>query len=223
LETALARLKINEPLAYITSQRAFYGMDFKVTPAVLIPRPETELLIEEAIQWLENNPHRRSAVDVGTGSGIIAITLADTFLDLILTAIDISEEAIQVAQENAHVHQMDDRIRWQKNDLLTQIEGKFDIILANLPYIPTQILNSLDVGKFEPRLALDGGPDGLQLLRRLLRQAPDHLRVGGAIFLEIESTLGEPAIQLASECFPQANIDLLKDYAELPRLIKIQT
>ena len=223
LNTALSRLQAGEPLAYITGTRSFYGMDFKVTPEVLIPRPETELLVEEASQWLENNPRRRSAVDIGTGSGVIAISLADTFLDLKITGIDISACALEVARANSEIHHSQERIVWQKNDLLEGIMGSFDLILANLPYIPSHKLDSLEVVKFEPRLALDGGADGLQLIRRLLAQSAPHIRAGGAIFLEIESTLGEPTLALANEFFPQAKNDLHLDYANLPRLVRIQT
>jgi release factor glutamine methyltransferase len=223
LDSVLNRLVKGEPLAYITGQRSFYGLDFIVSPAVLIPRPETELLVEEAIQWLEANPHRRSAVDIGTGAGIIALTLADTFIDLKMTGLDISDDALKIARENAAFNHLQDRINWQKNDLLTNIEGSFDLILANLPYIPTQVLNSLEVIKYEPRLALDGGTDGLQLIRRLLEQIPGHVRPGGAIFLEIESTLGLQVQKIAKDHFPHAKIELQNDFANLPRLVRIET
>jgi release factor glutamine methyltransferase len=223
LDSALNRLVNGEPLAYITGKRSFYGLDFIVSPAVLVPRPETELLVEEAIQWLEENPRRRSAVDIGTGSGIIALTLADTFIDLKMTGLDISEDALKIARENAAFNHLQDRINWQTNDLLTDFEGSFDLILANLPYIPTQVLNSLEVIKHEPRLALDGGMDGMQLIRRLIEQIPGHIRPGGAIFLEIESTIGAQVQKIAEEHFPQAKIELQIDYAKLPRLVRIET
>lgn len=223
LNSVLNRLIQGEPLAYLTGQQSFYGLDFFVSPAVLIPRPETELLVEEAIQWLEENPRRRTAVDVGTGSGIIAITLTDTFSNLKMTGIDLSEEALKMAASNAALHHLNERVTWQKNDLLTAIEDKFDLILANLPYIPTQTLDTLEVIKFEPRLALDGGSDGLRLIRPLLEQTPSHLRPGGAVFLEIESTIGDQVLQTAREFFPQAKIELQNDYADLPRLVRIQS
>jgi protein-(glutamine-N5) methyltransferase, release factor-specific len=222
LNAALARLQNQEPLAYITGQRAFYGMDFLVSPAVLIPRPETELLVEAAAAWLEANPHKRNAVDVGTGSGIIAISLADCFLDLNMIAIDISAEALDIAGKNIALHELTDRIQLMHNDLLTGLQGKFDLILANLPYIPSSTLAALEVGRYEPNLALDGGEDGLRLIRQLLRQSPDRLKPGGAIFLEIESTLGAQTQALAREFFPQAQVELHNDYADLPRLVTIQ-
>lgn len=222
LNHALVRLQNREPLAYITGQQAFYGLDFIVSPAVLIPRPETELMVEEAIQWLEANPHRRHAADIGTGSGVIAITLADTFPDLNMTGIDISEDALAVASKNVTKHNVQERVLLKKNDLLSNIDESFDLILANLPYIPTQTLNSLNGLRYEPRLALDGGPDGLQALRMLLEQAPAPILPRGAIFLEIEATLSQPILQIARDFFPQAKIDLLFDFANLPRLVRIQ-
>lgn len=223
LNAILERLIQGEPLAYLTGQQSFYGLDFFVSPAVLIPRPETELLVEEAIQWLETNPHRRTAIDVGTGSGIIAITLTDTFPDLQMTGVDLSEDALRIADSNAILHHLSERITWQKSDLFATIEGKFDLILANLPYIPTQTLNTLDVIKFEPRLALDGGDDGLRLISVVLEQSTTHLRTGGAIFLEIESTIGDQVLQAAKRFFPLAKIELQNDYANLPRLVRIQS
>jgi release factor glutamine methyltransferase len=222
LNALVARLKIGEPLAYLTGQRSFYGLDFKVSPDVLIPRPETELLVEEAAAWLEENPHRREAVDVGTGSGIIAITLADLCTDLEMMAIDVSEKALAVAQENARQHQLEGRICWAQGDLLSQQSGPFDLILANLPYIPTSTLNQLDVIKFEPRLALDGGANGMILIERLLSQAVTRLLPGGAIFLEIESTLGEETLKLCQTIFPEAKTHLFYDFAHLARVIRIE-
>jgi release factor glutamine methyltransferase len=222
LDSLVSRLINGEPLAYLSGQRSFYGLDFKVNPDVLIPRPETELLVEEAAAWLEENPHRRKAVDVGTGSGIIALTLVDLFSDLEMTAVDISEKALAVAQENACWHQLEGRVRWEHGDLLSQQEGPFNLILANLPYIPTTTLNQLDVIKFEPRLALDGGENGLILIERLLKQAVTRLLPGGAIFLEIESTLGEETLNLCQTIFPEAKTHLFYDFAHLARVIRIE-
>ena len=222
LGNALKRLQTGEPLAYITGKRSFYGLEFKVSPAVLVPRPETELLVEEAIHWLGSHPNQRNVADVGTGSGIIAITLADTFLDVKMSAVDISEPALAVARENAEAYAVQDRVKWFLNNLLEGIPGPFDLVLANLPYIPSQTLESLAVSKFEPRLALDGGVDGLKLIRALLMQCQTRIQAHGAIFLEIESTLSNEVIELAYASFPQAEVTLVFDYAKFPRLIKIQ-
>jgi release factor glutamine methyltransferase len=222
LDTYLKRLQNGEPLAYITGKRSFYGLDFMITPAVLVPRPETELLVEEALNWLEANPNRRKGVDVGTGSGIIAISLADRFTDLRMTAIDISSEALTLAEENARIHALQDRIQFIQNDLLKGIDDRFDLIAANLPYIPTDTLKNLDVIHHEPRQALDGGSDGLLLINQLLEQSVQRIYPNGLILLEIEATQGQKATAAAKKYFPEAKIDCLNDYADLPRLVKIQ-
>lgn len=221
LNQLLKRLQEGEPLAYITGKRSFFGLDFKVTPDVLVPRPETELLVEEAVTWLEANPGCRKMVDVGTGSGIIAISLADRFADLHITAVDISAPALQIAKENANSNGLPNRILWQQNDLLSGIEDRYDLITANLPYIPTQTLQGLPIIKHEPRLALDGGESGLDLILRLLGQAVNCVQPRGLILLEIEASQGQSVPELASKHFPQAKIECLNDYADLPRVVKI--
>jgi len=221
LERFAQRLEAGEPLPYITGHWEFFGLDFIVSPAVLIPRPETELLIEHAIAWLSANPSKRFAVDVGTGSGIIAVCLASRVHDLYLTAIDVSSQALTIARLNAASHGVDNRITFIEADLLEGIEATFDLICANLPYIPTGTLKELDVYKHEPSLALDGGPDGMGIIRRLLEQSVEKLAPGGLLLLEIESSLGEQALELARNAFPEAEINLRKDYAGRDRLISI--
>jgi release factor glutamine methyltransferase len=222
LDSCLVRLKNGEPLPYITGNRAFFGLDFHVTPDVLIPRPETELLVEEAIQWLTNNPTKRSAADVGTGSGAIAISLADTIPDLCITAIDVSPQALEIAKTNCARFHHEDQITFYQNDLLEGISSKFDLITANLPYIPKNTLDSLPLLRFEPRLALNGGEDGLLFIDRLLEQSMNNLNPGGMILLEIEATISELVLQQARSYFHEARIDLQFDYANLPRIVKIQ-
>lgn len=209
------------PLPYLVNKQSFYGLDFYVNSSVLIPRPETELLVEECITWLEEHPNKRNIVDVGTGSGIIAITLADQFPDLKVTAIDISTEALAVARINAEKYQVIDRIQFLQNDLLAEIDAKYDLIAANLPYIPTEKLNSLQVSHYEPHLALDGGEDGLKLIRKLLDQSKNHVRSGGMIILEIESDQGDESAQIGRSFFPNSKIATLNDLAKHPRITKI--
>lgn len=183
------------PLAYITGKKSFLSWDFTVTPAVLIPRPETELLIEtvhEAGRALSLESHSSiQGVDVGTGSGIIAITLAKLLPESTWYALDISEEAIQVARQNAENLGVASRIQFVTGDLLepllreTSTGGKFDLIIANLPYIPSSEIPFLQKEvQQEPKLALDGGNDGLELFRRLIPQALNLLADRGAIALE---------------------------------------
>lgn len=217
----LDRIMDGEPLPYLVGKQAFYGLDFMVTPDVLIPRPETELLIEECIAWLEVHPSKREMADIGTGSGAIAITLADRFEDLKITAIDISEKALEVASQNAILLNVHSKINFVHNDLLSNFTGRFDLIAANLPYIPSEKLRSLPVARHEPLLALDGGPDGLDLIKLLLRQSREHLKPGGMIILEIEEGQSESASTVAEALLPGGKISILNDLANHPRILKI--
>lgn len=218
----LARLKNGEPLPYITGQQAFFGLDFSISPEVLIPRPETELLVEECIQWFEAHPMKRKMADIGTGSGIIAVTLADRFNNLEVTAIDISAQALEIAKRNAHQLHVNPFINFIQNDLLEKCNLCFDLIAANLPYIPTKTLGSLSVSKYEPLLALDGGEEGLDLITRLLEQSPNHINPGGLVILEIEAGQSQSVLQMANSLFSTAKIDLINDLANHPRILKIQ-
>jgi release factor glutamine methyltransferase len=222
LETALARLENGEPLPYLLGHWEFFGMDFDITPDVLIPRPETELLVEKAIAWLQTSSLPRFAADVGTGSGIIAVTIAANLPHVRFLATDLSPAALQVAQINARKFQVDDRIRFVECDLLPSLpEQPLHLLCANLPYIPTNTLRSLAVYRREPTLALDGGADGLDHLRRLMRLAPAWMLPNSLILLEIEASLGGQSLDLARSAFPHANICLHKDLSGHDRLLEI--
>jgi release factor glutamine methyltransferase len=223
LERALARLEQGEPLPYILGHWEFYSLDFRVTPATLIPRPETELLVERALDWLCLHPERRLAVDIGTGTGCIAVALAVHTPSLRLLACDLSLAALRVAQSNIDHHSVQERVFCLQADLLPMTSQKVDLICANLPYVPTGMLQNLPVRRWEPSLALDGGPDGLDLIRRLLINASGALAPGGLALLEIEETRGEAALQLAQTAFPHAGVELMPDLAGRHRLISIQT
>jgi release factor glutamine methyltransferase len=222
LEGVLERLSEGEPLPYILGRWEFFGLDFEITPDVLIPRPETELLVEEALAWLQAQPERRRAVDVGTGSGCIAVTLAKLKPHVSVVASDISLEALRVAQRNAVQHAVTDRVSFLQADLLQPLGDRVDLICANLPYIPTSQLQELPVARHEPRLALDGGRDGIQLIERLASQARALLSPGGLMLLEIEATAGGEVLPSLAELFPQATIALLPDLAGLDRLVRIE-
>jgi release factor glutamine methyltransferase len=221
LDNLLVRLAHGEPLSYLTGKKAFFGMDFFVTKDVLIPRPETELLVEAAIQWLTDHPSRHVVADVGTGSGAIAVVLADTFADLEITAIDISPTALEIAKKNCETYNHQDKIKFLQNDLLEGLSQKFDLIIANLPYIPSATLLQLPELQYEPQNALDGGEDGTKYISRLLQQAVDRIKPGGMILLEIEATISDTVSSLSKKYFQDAKIDLLFDYASFPRIIKI--
>lgn len=192
-----------EPLAYITGCREFMGLEFLVSPDVLIPRPETELLVEKAVEALRNNPHCQAngnltAVDVGTGSGAIAVSLALMVNCCKVYAIDLSPKALELARKNAVRHGVGDRIEFKVGDLLgpvKEIPGfRADLIAANLPYVPSPEIPLLmaDVKDYEPRSALDGGPDGLDCYRRLVAEVPGMLRQGGCLLMEIAPGQGAP-------------------------------
>jgi len=222
LTALIARLKQGEPLPYLTGKQEFFGLSFEVSPAVLIPRPETELLVETALRWLRLHPAANSAVDVGTGSGCIAVSLAVNTPTLHIVATDISAEALVVAQRNAQVHHVEARITCVQADLIPKDLGRFDLICANLPYIPTRKLAEVNSLPFEPALALDGGLDGLAVIKRCLRLAPAHICMPGMLLFEIEATTGNAALALARKVFPQAEVSLLPDLAGRDRLISIE-
>jgi release factor glutamine methyltransferase len=222
-EAALMRLEAGEALPYVLGQWEFFGLTFSLTPAVLIPRPETELLVEVALDWLRAHLARRRAADVGTGSGAIAVALVCAIEDLQVTATDSSQAALAVAASNVRRHNVQSQTELIEADLLDGVDGPFDLVCANLPYIPSGRLADLDVAKREPLLALDGGTDGLALIRRLLAQAPERLAPGGLLLAEVDDTHARSAPQLAASHFPVADIQLRRDLAGKPRLLVVQT
>ncbi len=211
-----------EPLPYLTGRMEFFGLEFAVTPDVLIPRPETELLVEEALSWLERRPGAR-AVDVGTGSGCIAVTLALHAPHLRVCAVDLSTAALTVARDNARRHGVADRLLFLQGDLLQPLRGPFDLVVSNPPYVATTEWDSLPPSvRREPRLALLAGSDGLDALRRLLPQAAACLRADGLLLVEMGERQGEVVASLARRCFPQADVAILSDLAGKERLLRVQ-
>jgi release factor glutamine methyltransferase len=231
VEEAVSRLEAGEPLPYILGHWEFFGLDFEITHDVLIPRPETELLVEQAILWLQSRPvtalSALRAADVGTGSGCIAVSLAKHIPDLRVLATDLSLPALEVAHRNALQHRVDDRVDFVQCDLLPPhpsplpTESHFDVICANLPYIPAETLEHLPVFGHEPTLALNGGSDGLDPIRHLLKIAPEWLAPNGLILLEIEAGQGMAAVSLAYDSFDSATINLRRDLAGRERLVAI--
>ncbi|GAB4504192.1 MAG: peptide chain release factor N(5)-glutamine methyltransferase [Anaerolineales bacterium] len=222
IEEAVSRLEAGEPLPYVLGHWSFYGLEFEVTPDVLIPRPETELLVERALGWLTAHPSRRVIADVGTGSACIAIALAVHQPEARLIATDISAQALEIARRNGSRHNVAGRIEFVHCDLLPGEKSRFDLICANLPYIPTATLRRLTVYEHEPALALDGGADGLAMIRRLLKMAPTRLFPGGMMLLEIEASQGMAVLSLAYDYFHAAKISLSKDLAGHDRLLQIE-
>ena len=227
LDASIQRLEAGEPFPYVLGHWEFFGMEFDITPDVLIPRPETELLVEKAIAWMQESSVRRTMADIGTGSGVIAVSIAANVPDVNILATDISRDALLVAKKNAEKFNVEHRIDFVECDLLPAkpelftTEQHLDLICANLPYIPTDTLLKLPVYKREPTLALDGGEDGLHLIRRLLEVAPAWLAPNSMILLEIEATTGLQALNLACDMFSDAEIHLHQDLTGNDRLLEI--
>lgn len=216
-----------EPTPYIIGRTDFYGIELAVAPVAAIPRPETELLVEEASalagKRLQDTPSL-TIVDVGTGCGAIALALATHLPSAQIIATDISPAALALAQGNAERLGLAPQVRFLCGDLLMPLEEPVDIVAANLPYVRSAEWESLpvEIRCYEPRQALDGGRDGLRVIERLLRQAPPLLRSGAALLLETGYDQGPPVAALASQVFPKAAIEIKKDLTSLDRLVVIQ-
>jgi release factor glutamine methyltransferase len=212
------------PLPYVIGHWEFFGLEFDITKDVLIPRPETELLVEKAIEWLQAHPDRRNIIDIGTGSGAIAVTLAMHISDVRILATDISPAALQVAKHNAEKFHVHHQIEFVECDLLPALDSRrstYNLICSNPPYIPTETLQQLPIFGREPTLALDGGTDGLEIYRRLFKLTPDWLAPHGLILLETEATQGMQALSLAYDSFTDISIHLHQDHAGHDRLLEI--
>lgn len=227
----LARRVLGEPVAYLVGSKEFYGLEFQVDRRVLIPRPETELLVEAALdicrQRLEQGQMPVIA-DIGTGSGAIPISIAihEPRLPYIY-AVDISPDALAVTHLNCARHHVTSRVRLLQGDLLAQLPEAVDLLLANLPYVGTHEQHTLlpDVLDYEPHLALFSGPAGLDLLHCLLEEArrDQKLRPGAILLLEIGYQQQAPLTQLAQSIWPEACVTCLRDYAGWDRLLRIET
>jgi release factor glutamine methyltransferase len=226
-DALLQRRLAHEPTAYILGHREFYGLELEVTPAAIIPRPETETLVEHALEFIaaREGEHETRLVDVGTGCGAIAVALAAHLPRAEIIATDLSPEALALARRNAERHGVAGRIRFSEGDLLEPLDALVDVIVANLPYVRTGDFEAgpPEIREHEPRLGLDGGPDGLRVIERLLRQAPSRLRAGGGLFVEIGEEQGEAARRLAAEVFPRARIEVRKDLSGLDRVLAVRT
>jgi release factor glutamine methyltransferase len=176
------------PVAYLVGHKDFYLLTFEVSPAVLIPRPDTETLVQSGVEFLKGKP-TPTVCDLGTGSGCVAVSIAHQVKGARVTAVDVSPEACQVAARNATRHELSERVIVLTGDLFAPLppDARFDLIVSNPPYIPASEIDTLEIGvrQFEPRLALDGGADGLQFYRRMAGTAAERLRPGGQLMLEV--------------------------------------
>ena len=233
----VARCVSGEPMAYVIGTTEFYGLEFVIDRRALIPRPETEHLVEMALARLARSKANSSSsatrqtsspqapvVDVGTGSGCIVVSLAVKLPQARLIATDISSDALALATDNARRHKVSSRIQFLRGDLLAPVPARVEGIVANLPYVTTAEWERLprNIRDHEPRAALDGGPDGLAYIRRLLAQASQCVKPDGWLLLEIGATQGQAVAALARQVFPLAAVTLHRDYAGLTRIAEIQ-
>ena len=208
-----------EPTAYLTGHRWFYKLDFHVGDGVLIPRPETELLVEVAVAAIRECRYR-TAADIGTGSGVIAVSLAYELPDLAVIATDISEQALAIALKNAERYRVAGRVLFRRGDLLEPLTEAVDVICANLPYVGKTDLPAGGPLSREPRLALDGGPDGLDLFRRFVPQVPSKLRPGGSLVAEIGAGQTQQVLKLMERDLPPGRFTVHRDLAGHERVIE---
>jgi release factor glutamine methyltransferase len=225
-EALLVRRLAHEPTAYIIGLREFYGLDFAVTPAVLIPRPETETLVECAVELArKREPRARLVVaDVGTGSGAIAVALAHALPRAEVYATDVSSDALTVGSENARRHGLGRRLSFLRGDMLSPLRERVDLIISNPPYVKTSDWFALppEIRDHEPRGALDGGIEGLDVIRRLLEEALHYLRADGALCMEFGEGQQKSVVEVARTAFPSASIiDVRQDLAGRPRVLRV--
>jgi len=219
---AVKRCLSGEALPHVLGWWEFFGRRFEITRDVLIPRPETELLVEEGLARLRASRDRRRALDVGTGSGCLGVTLAAEVPDLHVVATDRSPAALRVARTNAERHGVNQRMDFVLTDLAGALAGPFDLIVANLPYVPRELLPDLEVARREPWAALDGGAEGLVLLERMTEALPGLLDVGGWALLEIGAGQGPAVLGMARGALPGAAVELRPDLAGLDRMLIVE-
>ena len=225
LQLVERRLK-REPLAYIMGHKEFYGVDLLVAPGVLIPRPETEGLVEQTLfaAMIRMEAGSFIVADPGTGCGAIAVSLAIHLPATRIVATDLYETPLRVAAANVQRHNVADRVTVLQGDLLEPIPEQVDMVVANLPYIRSEAIDTLQQEiQWEPREALDGGPDGLDLIRRLLQQAQAKLKPGGAILLEVDPEQVNPIEAEVEGLFAGATVSVERDLAGLDRVLTIDT
>ena len=228
LDSAIYRRAAGEPSAYITGHKEFYGLDFKVDSRALVPRPETELLVELALEFADRHTTRGKGLtiaDVGVGCGAIAIALAVKLPGSKVVATDISPSALKLANENVSSHRVEDRVTLLEGDLLQPVTGPIDILVSNPPYIKSDEIHALprEIRDHEPRVALDGGENSIEIIDRLIRQSKDKLRPGGAMFMEIGWDIGGRVLARSLELWPDSEVSITPDLAGLDRVLTLRS
>lgn len=227
LQQLVERRLRHEPTAYIVNWREFYGIDFYVDSRVLIPRPETELLVDMALEFARSNstyPARPLLIaDIGTGCGAIAISLALNLPHSKIYATDVSHSALEVAKLNCKHHKVTEQITLLQGNLLEPLPEPVDLLVANLPYIKSSELASLnkEITKFEPRMAIDGGESGLDYIRQLLGQAEGRINSEGCLLLEIGQNQEKEVVHLINTCLNKVNFGFISDLNGIKRVVKI--
>lgn len=223
-DALLRRRTAREPLAYIVGHREFYGIEIACSPAALIPRPESEMLVELALEEARRRDGEIRIADIGTGTGAIAVAIASTAPNARVVATDVSDGALALARRNVERHGVEARVELRKADLLDGL-GAFDVIIANLPYVSEADWRALasELRDREPRTALLGGETGTEMIERMLKQAPEHLAPGGVLAAEIGAAQGEAMLRAARASFPDAAACVMKDLAGLGRVLVVRT
>jgi len=220
----LERRVRREPLTYITGSAEFFGRRFAVDRRVLVPRPETELLVDRALEAASRSGIARPRIaDVGTGSGVLAITLALELPDAGVDAVDSSQDALEVARSNGGARGVAHRVTWLQGHLSEPLRGRYHLVVANLPYVRTDALRGLQPEiAYEPETALDGGPDGMRYIGPLVRELPGLLAgAGAASLLEIDPPIEALAVRAAQAALPDAEVRVWPDLAGLARCLEI--
>ena len=213
-----------EPLSYITGQREFYGLDFVVTPDVLVPRQETELLVEAVLENARSRgEHALTVADIGTGSGCIAVAVGHHLPNATVYATDVSRETLHVAGENVRMHGLKGRVHLRHGDLFEALDGPVDVVASNPPYLSTDEAVDLppDVQR-EPSVALIAGLDGMDVLRRLIVGAREYVRPGGLLALEIDPRRVEAVERLVGRIFKGEDVVVIKGHAGLDRVVTVR-
>jgi release factor glutamine methyltransferase len=226
-EALIARRERREPIAYILGHKEFYSLDFEVTPAVLIPRPETEFAVGAALECVAGKANAR-VLDIGTGSGAIAIAIAVNAPGATVTAIDVSSDAIAVASRNARRHRVEDRVTLRRGDCFEMLDGgallgTFDVIVSNPPYLDDAEIAALepDVRGYEPRVAMSAGAGGLQIMHRVVAGAPGHLAGDGELTVEVAAGQAAAVAKLVEEAGLRV-VGVINDFSGHPRVVRAQ-